>query len=119
MAISNVRGTLYAWGGNSQGQVGNGGTTVQTTPTQTGLMEEWTHVAGGASHTIGRRSNGSLWGWGSGEFSQSGSSLPRTLEPVQIGSLLTWTSVAVGANHSAALQPPTTPGESGHLIRRR
>lgn len=104
MAISNVRGTLYAWGGNSQGQVGNGGTGVQTSPIQIGLMEEWTHVAGGASHTIGRRSDGTLWGWGSGEFSQSGASQLQTLQPTQIGSLRTWTSVAAGANHSAALQ---------------
>jgi hypothetical protein len=41
-------GTLWAWGENGSGQLGDGTTTNKLTPTQVGSATNWTNVAAGA-----------------------------------------------------------------------
>jgi alpha-tubulin suppressor-like RCC1 family protein len=58
-------GTLWAWGENSNGQLGDGTFEVKTNPVQeANQMPDWVAVAAGASHTIAQKSDGSLWAWG-------------------------------------------------------
>lgn len=65
-------GTLWVWGSNRYGQVGNGGasdweawdgTPCQTLPVQ--VLDDVVSVSCGDSVTVAVRSDGSLWGWGS------------------------------------------------------
>ena len=48
-------GTLWAWGENFYGQLGDGTTTDQVTPVQVGTDTHWASVAAGFYHTIGLR----------------------------------------------------------------
>ncbi|MFH0888751.1 MAG: glycine-rich protein [Planctomycetota bacterium] len=58
-------GTLWAWGLNTNGQIGDGTTgTDRTSPVQIGNVTTWIGVAGGTSHSLGVRSDGTLWAWG-------------------------------------------------------
>ena len=58
-------GTLWAWGLNSCGQIGNGNNLEQLTPTQTGCnFTDWRKVSLGYSTTIAQKSDGTLWSWG-------------------------------------------------------
>lgn len=59
-------GTLWGWGANRSGQLGNGkyGDTV-TAPVQVNNINQWTMISGGTAHVLALKKDGSLWGWGS------------------------------------------------------
>lgn len=97
-------GTLYAWGANDNGQLGNSTTTAQATPAQIGTSADWAQVAAGATHTIGVQKAGTLWSWGSNTEGQLGNGGTESPLPVQVGTLQTWRAVSAGAAHSAALR---------------
>jgi alpha-tubulin suppressor-like RCC1 family protein len=59
-------GSLWAWGNNADGQLGQGDTTNQPSPVRVGLDFNWVAVADGGGHSLGLKSDGSLWVWGSG-----------------------------------------------------
>ncbi len=84
-------GTLWAWGYNEQGQVGNGATTHQTRPVQIGTDQDWKQVRAGGYHSMAVKTNGTLWAWGSNEDGQLG--LGHTTSqnrPVQVGTDTDW-----------------------------
>jgi alpha-tubulin suppressor-like RCC1 family protein len=59
-------GTLWAWGNNNwSGQMGTGGTKGSTSAVQVGTSTNWTKVWSGGIQTVGLKSDGSLWFWGS------------------------------------------------------
>ena len=88
-------GTLWAWGLNTNGQVGNNTTANVLSPVQIGTATDWTTAVGGAAYTLAIRMNGTLWAWGlnsSGQLGDGGTAQRNA--PVQIGSATTWRSVA-------------------------
>lgn len=48
-------GTLWTWGNNYSGELGNGTTTNALTPKQIGTGNNWKEIAGGSSHTIAQK----------------------------------------------------------------
>ena len=66
-------GTLWAWGLNDVGQLGNGTTsTINYIPIQIGTATNWASVSCGYQHSVGLRTDGSLWTWGTNDFGQLG-----------------------------------------------
>ncbi len=59
-------GSLSAWGVNHSGQlgIGVGDTTERHIPTRVGSYSDWISISAGGAHSLGIRSNGSLWAWG-------------------------------------------------------
>ncbi|MPS63686.1 MAG: hypothetical protein DI622_06825 [Chryseobacterium sp.] len=101
--------TLWGWGDNIDGAVGNGTSQLVQTPVQIG-NDTWKDVAAGTSYTIGIKSNGTLWGWGRGCWDTSGTIVvpPNSLSPVQVGTDSNWVKVAAGGCGNYALRADNT-----------
>jgi alpha-tubulin suppressor-like RCC1 family protein len=102
-------GTLWAWGGNGNGQLGDGTLIQKTSPIQIGSDTNWATVACGERHTIAIKSTGTLWAWGRNSSGQlgDGTTTERTA-PVQIGSDTNWASVSCGDGFSIAIKTTGT-----------
>lgn len=77
--------TLWAWGGNPYGELGDGTTVDKGYPTQIGTDTNWSSVAGGTSFATALKTDGSLWTWGDASLGQLGvGSYTSSLVPVPI-----------------------------------
>jgi len=102
-------GSLYAWGANQYGQLGNATNNDSSSPnpTPTQVAGTYRQVAGAGNHSLGLRADGSLWAWGSntsgelGTTTNSGTPTP-TPTPTQVAG--TYTQVAGAGNHSLGLR---------------
>ena len=102
-------GTVWAWGLNNYGQLGDSTTTQRMSPTQTGgaSFTNITAIAAGMNHCVAVR-NGSgsniVWAWGDNTYGQLGdNSTTQRNTPVTVSGLTGVVAVAAGANHSLAL----------------
>ena len=69
-------GTLWAWGHNSYGQLGDGTTTNRLSPVQVG--SGFASVAAGYRHTVAVKTDGTLWAWGDNSYGQLGDGTDTT-----------------------------------------
>jgi alpha-tubulin suppressor-like RCC1 family protein len=114
-------GTVFAWGSDAAGQLGNGAavTADQPAPVQvrgvggTGNLTNVIAIAAGGVHSLALRSDGTVVAWGSDVFGQLGNGAAVGANqhmPVVVvgvgdqGLLTTATAIAAGANHSLALR---------------
>ena len=65
-------GTLWSWGGNQHGQLGDGTTTLRTAPAQVGKDRDWADVSVRTTHTAALKADGTLWTWGSNSHGELG-----------------------------------------------
>ncbi len=89
--------TLWAWGYNFDGEVGNGVFgTDELLPVQIS-NEKWKSVSAGVEHSLGLKADGTIWAWGSNEFGQlgDGTSIYKNV-PTQIGNASDWKSLVAG-----------------------
>ena len=63
-------GSLYAWGANTYGQIGDGSYYRSLTPIN--VISNVVAVSAGDAHTMAITADGVLWGWGNNEFGQLG-----------------------------------------------
>jgi alpha-tubulin suppressor-like RCC1 family protein len=90
-------GTLWCWGWNGYGQLGDGTPGDKWTPTQVGTDTDWAMVSAGVVHTCAIKTNGSLWCWGynaDGRLGIGNNTDQNTPNQVQLGS--TWRTVSAG-----------------------
>jgi len=99
-------GTLWCWGSNVRGQLGDGTTTDRLTPVQVASDRRWVSVDAGYYHSCAIGADASLWCWGDNVFGQLGDGTQGTgnqrLEPIQIGAEAEWKHLALGDYHSCA-----------------
>jgi alpha-tubulin suppressor-like RCC1 family protein len=101
-------GTLWTWGSNQYGQLGNNqGNVNRSTPVTTFAGgNDWKSVACGRFHTLAIKTDGSLWTWGEngqghlGDFSTTSRSTPVTT----FAGGNNWKQVAGGQAHTAAIK---------------
>src|SRR6185503_9681766 len=99
----NSNNILFACGDNTAGQLGMGPGTNRFT--LAALVGSWSTIAGGGRHSLGTRTDGTLWGWGENSSAQLGRlDISATNQPVQIGSASDWRLVVTGGSHSLAIK---------------
>ncbi len=82
--------TLWCWGNNASGQLGDGYSATRTAPAQIGAAT-WARVSAGVAHTCATRVDGTLWCWGSNQYGQLGDgSTANRMTPTRAGDVATW-----------------------------
>jgi alpha-tubulin suppressor-like RCC1 family protein len=96
-------GTVWAWGDNAFGQIGDGTTTQRTTPVQVSGLSNITAISTHDDHSLALDSSGNLWAWGYNSFGQVGDgTTTNRLAPALI--LTNVTAISAGGRHSLALR---------------
>jgi alpha-tubulin suppressor-like RCC1 family protein len=105
-------GTLWSWGANGSGELGNATTTARSSPgTTAGGGTTWCLVSAGCLHALGIKTDGTLWGWGFniGGVVGNGSSGSFVTSPVTTaGGGTTWCGASAGCLFSAAVKTDGT-----------
>ena len=102
-------GTVWAWGYNNHGQLGDGATTDRHTPVQVRDLSGVVSISSGGWHSLALRDDGTVWAWGWNEFGQLGDGTTTDrYSPVQVQNLSGVVSVAGGGGHSLALRDDGT-----------
>jgi alpha-tubulin suppressor-like RCC1 family protein len=97
-------GQLRSWGSNSNGELGNGTTSLSYTPVQVSSINGAVAVCGGLYHSMAILNNGQLRAWGRNNNGQlgDGSTSTRTA-PVTVSGIANAKAIATGEYHSVAL----------------
>lgn len=100
-SVAGIRtnGTLWMWGNNFYGQLGDGTTQSRSSPVQ--IAGSWTYVYAGQQSTIGIRTDGTMWAWGLNGSGQLGD-LTRVhrSSPVQASSSGSWSTAMIFSDTS-------------------
>ena len=108
-------GTVWSWGSNSSGQLGDGTTTNRSYPVQIKTSESTylsniIAIGAGLVYTAVLKSDGTVWSWGLNSYGQLGDgTTTNRLYPVQAKTsesvyLTGITSIETGLNHTVALK---------------
>ena len=99
-------GTVWAWGDNSSGQLGDGTTTQRKTPTHVPGLTQVVAVTGGYLNSMALKEDGTVWSWGSNNDGQlgNGTNTSQQLSPLQVANLSGVSAIAAGDYHSIALK---------------
>jgi alpha-tubulin suppressor-like RCC1 family protein len=103
-------GTLWAWGRNDSGQIGDGSIVAsRPAPVQVSGIGNVIAVAGGVAHTVALRSNGTVYTWGDNSEGQLGlgNNQAKTV-PTQVPNLGNVVAIAAGFGNTWALKSDGT-----------
>jgi alpha-tubulin suppressor-like RCC1 family protein len=111
-------GTLWLWGGNSYGQLGQNDTVNRSSPIQVPSSTNWASLAIAQQCTAAIKIDGTLWTWGGSTGAFLGA-LGQTVKvdrssPVQVGGLATWSAATSMDYAFLALQTNGTMWSWGH-----
>ena len=102
-----ANGTLWSWGFNETGELGDGTTTQRSSPVSVvGGFTDWIQVSAGRFHSLGIRANGTAWAWGNGEFGRLGTNntTNRSSPVAVVGGFTDWTQLSAGSSYSLGLR---------------
>lgn len=99
-------GTVWAWGLNNTGQLGDGTTTERTIPIQVSGLTGITTISAGGWHSLALKNDGTVWAWGSNGNYQLGDLNYTTCKsiPIQVSSLTEIKAIKAQYKYSLALK---------------
>ena len=108
-------GTVWTWGANPFGVLGNGSTNEAHTPVQVSGLMSIVALGGRGYHTLAIKSDGTVWAWGWNSTGALGNGTTNaTTVPVQVVGLTNPAAVSGGYHYSIAPMPDGTVYQWGH-----
>jgi len=104
-------GTLWSWGDNSNGQIGDGTVVSRSSPVQIGLLTNWSQAVGNGKTTAAVKTSGTLETWGNnneGALGINNGSVFNRSSPVQVGALTNWSKPSMGSNFCVVVKTDGT-----------
>jgi len=102
-------GTVWAWGYNTIGQLGNGNTTDSNVPVQVSGLTGIMAAIGGMDHSLAVKNDGTVWAWGwNGEGELGNGTNTNSNVPVQVTGITGNMALASGDYHSLSLKSDGT-----------
>ncbi|BBI30866.1 WG repeat-containing protein [Cohnella abietis] len=99
------QGTVWSWGNNELGQLGDGTELKRTAPVQVDGLLDITALSAGKMHVLALQKDGSVWAWGSNRLKQLGiKDVEQSNIPVKVQSISDATGIAAGEYHSVVLK---------------
>lgn len=97
-------GTLWTWGGNAYGQLGDGTGKDRAEPGRVEGIDDVVAVSFGTDFAAAIKADGTLWMWGRNGYGQLGDGTTEArLEPTRVKGLDNVVAVSLGNGHTAAL----------------
>jgi len=106
LAIKND-GTLWAWGRNNYGQLGDGTLVNKSVPTQIGTDTNWKSISASYTNSLALKSDGTLWAWGynnAGQVGNGTNNFTPVTSPSQVGTDTDWQKISSGRYSSYGLK---------------
>jgi alpha-tubulin suppressor-like RCC1 family protein len=96
--------TLWTWGHNNNGQLGQGNSINRSSPIQVGALTDWAQGVAGFNWSSARKTDGTVWTWGDNSTGPlgDGTVISRS-SPVQVGALTGWVQIDGRASNGIAL----------------
>ncbi len=96
--------SLWCWGDNAYGQLGQGNANPSSSPLQVQPGTRWIAVASGNGHSCAIKDDATLWCWGNNTAGQLGLGTAGHLAiPKQVSHSKDWRAVSTGDYHSCAV----------------
>lgn len=121
--------TVWAWGDNTNGELGDNTTVNELTPVQVigpggvGVLNHIVAIAAGQQFSLALKNDGTVWAWGNNADGAIGdnTSIERhtpvqVLGPLGVGFLTGITALAAGGGHAVALKNDSTVWSWGFNI---
>jgi alpha-tubulin suppressor-like RCC1 family protein len=110
-------GTLWGWGFNNCGQIGDGTVTTRSSPVSViGGFTNWCQVSASDSFSIAVRQSGTAWAWGCNNTGQLGdNTVVSKSSPVSVvGGFTDWCQVSAGGSNSVGVRQNGTAWSWGN-----
>jgi alpha-tubulin suppressor-like RCC1 family protein len=102
-------GTIWAWGYNNAGQIGDGTFDDRFTPTQIGTDNDWQAIETGHYFCLALKKDGTLWAWGDNTNGQLGDGIYLSkVRPTKVGADNDWQFINADLNSSLAIKKDGT-----------
>jgi len=104
-------GSLWSWGYNNNGQLGQGDTINRSSPVQIGSLTTWKKPSASSAGyvVLCTRENGTLWAWGRNNNGQLGlGDTVNRSSPTQIGALTNWLNPIAAKDFSLCVKTDGT-----------
>jgi alpha-tubulin suppressor-like RCC1 family protein len=102
-----TNGTLWSWGGNNLGQLGDNTVVSKSSPVSVvGGFTDWCQVSAGGQFSVAVRQNGSAWAWGTGGYGALGDNTTVSKRsPVSVvGGFTDWCQIGTGRRQALAIR---------------
>lgn len=103
LALTNS-GTVYAWGKNDEGELGNPNPAANQNPHQVAGLSDVKSVAAGYGFSLALKQDGTVWAWGdNGNYTLGNNSNVDSQTPVQVLNLTGIKQISARHRHAMAL----------------
>nr|MBP8297492.1 hypothetical protein [Burkholderiales bacterium] len=98
-------GSVWAWGANGNGQIGDGTNYARVLPVRVSGLTGVAKISAGSDHSLALKPDGTVWAWGRNDSGQLGDGTTTgRIVPVRVIGLTGVVAIAGGTTHSIALK---------------